>query len=97
MKLVHKILILFLAANVLLSTNGLAITIHTCFSKSTKKISVFATKDCCMDSKSCKKEKEKKDNLISKCCTSTTSFLKVNSPFETYKSCKGCNALLPVF
>jgi hypothetical protein len=88
----------FLAVSVLFSTSGLAITIHTCFSSATKKVSVFISKECCKDDNSCKNEKEQPiDKLNSKCCSSTTSFLKVNSPFESLTGAKVFNASLPVF
>ncbi len=83
----YRIFICLLALCVFFSTNGLALSIHTCLSESSKSISIFSSHDCCKDKKSCAKGPVKNNaSFKSKCCSFSISYQKINSSFLVKKN-----------
>ena len=82
-----RISICLLAFCVFFSTNGLALSIHTCISKSSKFISVFSSHDCCNTKQSCEKIPVKDSaSFKSKCCSFSITYQKISSRFLVKKN-----------
>jgi hypothetical protein len=80
----RKLITLVLIFSVIISGNGIVLAVHTCFSSSTKSVSIFEKK-C-----SCSKEHEGKchdepEVLKAKCCSYQLSYHKLNIPVTLKK------------
>lgn len=84
-KVTGRFLIGLLTSIILLTGNGIVLSIHTCFAKSDRKVSLFVENSCCdTEKKSCDSENDC-NKLTSKCCSSEHSYYKISAPFLIQK------------
>jgi hypothetical protein len=76
------------ASSILVSGNGIVLSIHTCLFNSEKNISLFKENSCCSSKeKSCDScNHDEKPSVTTKCCTSEVSYHKINTTFLPQKS-----------
>jgi hypothetical protein len=71
-------LLCLVATCVFISGNGIVLSIHTCFTKSVKNVSLFTEISCCKSQKHDCNPKAKRPQFNSKCCISEVSYHKIN-------------------
>jgi len=87
-KAFNRLFVFAVTACILISGNGVVLSIHTCFSKSIKDVSLFNDKSCCSsESGGCGSEKNENDqSLNAKCCSIEFAYHKISSSFLPQKS-----------
>ncbi len=87
-KEIQRAFIYAVALCVLISGNGIVLSIHTCFSKSVKDVSLFNNNSCCNSKKNeCGSERhDENPSLNSKCCSLEITYNKINTSFLPQKS-----------
>lgn len=95
----YKRLVSFcLVLAILFSGNGIVLAIHTCFSTSSKSVSLFKNSSCCSSKESkCDPERSAKcESIASECCASEYSFFKLIIPSSHKKNLETETLFLPV-
>lgn len=88
----------FLSVIILVSSTGVVLAAHNCFSKAETEVSLFRHKGCCSnEKKDCHSKPQKENSFTKKCCQLKITYHKidVSSPLVKFSSVSDLK-LLPV-